>query len=234
MDRVRNLVAAGDVSVALAQDRDRFARESTYHYLLKRAFEEHGTKMRSLNDRGDDSAEAELMNGILDQLAKFERAKMAERTRRGKLRKAREGKIIAGRYPTFGFGFNETQNGYEVDEEGMPVVRRNFRLVAEDTPRYAVKKCLEREGVPAPKGGKHWSRSYTRRVVYETPTSRTPSRRLRLSYRPRSPPVWPVLCSARSLFRTHGRSLRIGGRGRRRFALIVVLVVLPGTLRIFT
>src|ERR687894_3271659 len=36
MDRVRDLVAAGGVSVVLAQDRDRFAREPAYHYLLKK------------------------------------------------------------------------------------------------------------------------------------------------------------------------------------------------------
>jgi site-specific DNA recombinase len=89
MDRVRDLVAAGGVSVVLAQDRDRFAREPAYHYLLRREFEEHGTKMRSLNDRGDDSPEGELTDGILDQLAKYERAKIAERSRRGRLRKAR-------------------------------------------------------------------------------------------------------------------------------------------------
>src|SRR5215212_2628955 len=95
MDRVRDLVAAGGVSVVLAQDRDRFAREPAYHYLLRREFEEHGCKIRALNDRGDDSPEGELTDGILDQLAKFERAKTTERTRRGKLRKPREGKLIA-------------------------------------------------------------------------------------------------------------------------------------------
>src|ERR671910_936580 len=39
MDRVRDLVSAGGVSVVLAQDRDRFSREPAYHYLLKREFE---------------------------------------------------------------------------------------------------------------------------------------------------------------------------------------------------
>ena len=59
MDRVRDLVAAGGVSVVLAQDRDRFVREPAYHYLLRREFEEHGTKIRALNDRGDESPEGE-------------------------------------------------------------------------------------------------------------------------------------------------------------------------------
>src|ERR687894_2201170 len=42
MDRVRDLVTTGGVSIVLAQDRDRFAREPAYHYLLKREFEENG------------------------------------------------------------------------------------------------------------------------------------------------------------------------------------------------
>ena len=94
LDRVRDLVAAGGVSVVFAQDRDRFAREPAYIYLLKQEFGEYGTAIRALNDRGDDSPEGELTDGILDQLAKYERAKTAERTRRGKLRKAREGNIV--------------------------------------------------------------------------------------------------------------------------------------------
>jgi site-specific DNA recombinase len=52
MDHVRDLVAAGGVLVVLAQDRDRFVREPAYHYLLRREFEEHGCRLKALNDRG--------------------------------------------------------------------------------------------------------------------------------------------------------------------------------------
>src|SRR5215210_6376704 len=109
MDRVRDLVAEGNVSVVLAQDRDRFAREPALHYLLKGELREHGCDLRALNDRGDDSPEGELTDGILDQLAKFERATIAKRTLRGKLRKAREGKLIAGSTPNYGFSFNASR-----------------------------------------------------------------------------------------------------------------------------
>ena len=129
MDRVRYLVAGGGVSVVLSQDRDRFAREPAYHYLLRREFEEHGCRLRALNDRGDDSPEGQLTDGILDQLAKFERAKTTERTRRGKLRKAREGKVIALRMARFGFRYDATREGLEVDEDAMWVVRRIFRSI---------------------------------------------------------------------------------------------------------
>src|SRR5215213_5634186 len=91
MDRVRDLVAAGGVSVVLAPDRDRFAREPAYLFYLREEFAHHGTALRALNDRGDDSPEGQLTDGILDQIARFERLKIAERSRRGKLRKAREG-----------------------------------------------------------------------------------------------------------------------------------------------
>src|SRR5215211_5148487 len=58
--RVRELVAAGGVSVVVAQDRDSFAREPAYLYLLREEFAERDTKLRALNDRADDSPEGEL------------------------------------------------------------------------------------------------------------------------------------------------------------------------------
>src|SRR4051812_43118048 len=130
MDRVRDLVAAGDVSVVLAQDRDRFVREPAYHYLLRREFEEHGCALRALNDRGDDSPEGELANGILDQIAKFERAKMAERTRRGRMRKAREGKNLRSPQPPIGFRYEETGDGLVIHEPEMLIVKKVFEMAA--------------------------------------------------------------------------------------------------------
>ena len=83
MDRVRDLVSAGGASVVLAQDRDRFAREPAYLFYLREEFAEHNTVLRALNDRGDDSPEGQLTDGILDQIARFERLKIAERSRLG-------------------------------------------------------------------------------------------------------------------------------------------------------
>src|SRR5918911_2010742 len=70
MDRVRDLVAVGGVSVVLAQDRDRFAREPAYLYVLREEFALRGARLRALNDRGDGSPEGELTTGILDQIAR--------------------------------------------------------------------------------------------------------------------------------------------------------------------
>ncbi len=168
MDRVRDLVATKGVSVVLVQDRDRFAREPAYHYLLKKEFEEHRTKIRALNDRGDESPEGELTDGIIDQIAKFERAKTAERTRRGKLRKAREGKILAGRYITYGFKLNEERDAYVVDEDAMRVVRRIFYMFGvEGVSINGIKRTLQREGVKTPSGRGCWSTKAIRSFILD-------------------------------------------------------------------
>jgi site-specific DNA recombinase len=172
MDRVRNLVTAGGVSVVLAQDRDRFSREPAYHYLLKREFEEHGCALRALSDRGDDSPEGELTDGILDQLAKFQRAQIARNSRRGKLQKAREGQIIANRQPVYGFRFTADRKGYEVDPEKMLIVRRIFEMVASGVTLLSIKKTFDREGIPTPStghstrgNGLYWSQAFLKKCV---------------------------------------------------------------------
>jgi site-specific DNA recombinase len=166
MNRVRDLVAAGGVSVVLAQDRDRrIAREPAYHYLLRRGFEEHGTKIRALNDRGDDSPEGELTDGILDQLAKFERAKTAERTRRGKLRKAREGKILRGPKPPYGFRYNSAGDGLIVYEPEMVVAERVFRMAAEGLGPQAIQTLLHDESTPSPTGDPLWPRRTLEQIL---------------------------------------------------------------------
>ena len=168
MDRVRDLVAGVDVSVVLAQDRDRFAREPAYHYLLRREFEEQGTKIRALNDRGDESPEGELTDGILDQLGKYERAKIAERTRRGKLKKARSGSIVNAKRTRFGFRATPDGKGYEVDEEQMKVVRRIFHLIGvEKAGIREVIRNLKRATVLSPRGKSIWSQVTVRNVILE-------------------------------------------------------------------
>ena len=78
LDRVRDLVAAGTASIVLAQDRDRFAREPAHGWILREELAKHSCQLHALNDRGDDSPEGMLTDGILDQLAKYERAQVAK------------------------------------------------------------------------------------------------------------------------------------------------------------
>jgi site-specific DNA recombinase len=157
LDRVRDLVEAGGLDAVAVLFRDRLAR-GIYAQLLKAEFAERGAKLIALNAQTDDSPEGELHEGILDQFAAYERAKIAERTRRGKLRKAREGKILANNSIDYGFKYNATRDAYLVDEEAMSVVRRIFYIVAvEGESIKGVAKALNREGVKPPVSP--WSKS---------------------------------------------------------------------------
>ncbi len=76
MDRVRDLVAAGGVSVVLATERDRFSREPAHMWMLREELAEHGTRLLALNSLGD-SAEAELGDAMMDQIGRYFRRKVA-------------------------------------------------------------------------------------------------------------------------------------------------------------
>jgi site-specific DNA recombinase len=122
--------------------------------------------VRALNDRGDDTPEGELMDGVFDQFAKFERAKTAERTRRGKLRKAREGKILAGRRADFGFMYNAARDNYVVDAKQMRLVKRIFYMVGvEGYSIRGVKRAFERESLPTPDGKRNWAAPFIRGCI---------------------------------------------------------------------
>jgi len=159
LDRVRDLVAAGGVAAVLVQDVDRLARDPEHHRLLHHEFEARGCRLEVLNG---------LPGAAGESLAAHESAMRAKRSLRGKLRKAREGKILAGPSPSYGFRFNAARDGYEVDEGRMEVVRLVFRLVgSENRSLHAVTRVLRADGVPSPSGNERWLPSAIRRLVLD-------------------------------------------------------------------
>jgi len=165
LDKLRDLVASGGVDVVVVSKRDRLARGYHARY-LKKEFEKNGVRLVALNSHTDDSPVGQLTENILDDFAEFERDMIMDRMRRGKRRKAQEGKIVAGPSSDYGYRFNETRDGYEVDDEKMSVVRRIFEMVgAEGLTINAVARRFEAEGVRAPRGGKLWNRAFLRSCV---------------------------------------------------------------------
>jgi site-specific DNA recombinase len=161
------MVAGRDVDAVVVLFRDRIAR-GVYAQLLSEEFREHGARLLALNSRGDDPPDGELGDNILGVIAAWERKKIAERMNRGKRRKAKEGKVVAGPRPNYGFSSNDERDGYLVDEDKMVVVRRIFRMVgAEGMPLNAARCTLEKEGIATPSGRRTWSRQYLRGCVYD-------------------------------------------------------------------
>jgi site-specific DNA recombinase len=167
LDALRERVAAGGVDLVLVRDRDRIAREPAHIYILQQEFARTGAKMRALNARDDDTPENQLANSMLDQLAKYEQAKIAERTRRGRLAKARRGGLKIGRIPKYGYAVNEMRDGYVIDEETIETVCRIIRLVATGHSLHGLKRVLEAEGVSTPGSSKTWNRTFLRKLILD-------------------------------------------------------------------
>lgn len=165
MDRVRELVAGGGVSVVLAQDLDRISREPWHYEYLRSLFEDHRTELRSLDDSGDDSPMGEFMRYIRRGVAKLEKQDIAKRTRRGKLQKAREGKIVPTMKAPYGFRYNEARDGLIVHEAEMRIAADVFRMASEGLGPNAIQCKLYALGVPAPRGGQTWRRDVIKRLV---------------------------------------------------------------------
>jgi site-specific DNA recombinase len=166
MDRVRDLAAAGGVSVVLAQDADRITRDPIHRAFLDEEMERFDTRLIALDDWGDNSHEGELLRYMKGWVSKGERLKTAERTRRGKLHRAREGKIIPNNRPNFGFEYNALRDNYVVNEEQMRIVERIFSMVGvEGISLHGVKLAFEREGVPTPNGKHIWGKPFIRNCI---------------------------------------------------------------------
>jgi len=121
---------------------------------------------RALNDVGH-----RIGDGLLDDFAEYEREEITRRTIAGKLQKARQGKVIAGFTPGYGYRYNEERDGLVVNEEEMIVVRRIFEAIVNGASISSVYKQLNREGVRGPRsvlypeGGK-WNRATVRNIVF--------------------------------------------------------------------
>lgn len=106
------------------------------------------------------------MQGVI---AEYERAKMAERYRRGKLDRSRLGEVIAWKTP---YGYRRVPRGpqgparLEVYEPEAAVVRRIFEAyVTDGRSMRQIVWSLAQEGVPAPKGRSMWGGSTLTRLL---------------------------------------------------------------------
>ena len=166
LDRVRDLVEAGGVSVVLAQDADRITRDPGHRAFLDDEFERLGTRLVALDDWGDGTHEGELLKFLKGWVSKGERLKIAERSRRGAREKARSGETVGHIHAPLGFEYTPDRKGLVVDPEKMILVRRIFEMAAGESSLLAIKKALERDGVPTPKGNRTWSLGTLHKLVH--------------------------------------------------------------------
>jgi site-specific DNA recombinase len=165
LERLRDRAAEGSFEVLLCHAPDRLARRYAYQVLLLEELARAGVEV--VFARGGERAgspEDELLRQFQGMIAEYERAQIRERTRRGKLHRARTGHqaVMAG--APYGYRFvkkTEHADGYwEIDEIEAGVVREVFRRYTEEQVAIAeLARWLTAQEIPTRTGKRVWDRS---------------------------------------------------------------------------
>jgi site-specific DNA recombinase len=93
LERLRDMVSLGVIDRLYVHSPDRLARRYAYQVLLLEELHRGGVEVVFLNYPVSDNPEEQLLLQVQGMMAEYERAKIIERHRRGKLHAARHGSV---------------------------------------------------------------------------------------------------------------------------------------------
>src|SRR4051812_13648893 len=170
LDRLRDAAEAGALDTVLCLCADRLARAYAYQVLILDELERFGVQVHFLDGPapGDDP-QARLLVQVQGVIAEYERAKIAERYRRGKLHRARAGEVFFWKVP-YGYRRIAAEPGrparMEIFEPEAEIVRAIFAAHADHgaSIRQICHDLLDR-GIPSPTGKPVWGTSTLQRLL---------------------------------------------------------------------
>ena len=170
LDRLRDGAQAGEFEAVLVHDPDRLSRKYAYQFLILEEFERLGIPMLFLEQPPPDDPKSVLLVQIQGAVAEYERAKITERHRRGKLFRARQGEVFWNSIP-YGYRRIPRQDGTPahlvIDDAQADVVRKVFAWHADEGISIRqIAKRLTREGYPTPRGGEYWGETTVHRILH--------------------------------------------------------------------
>lgn len=134
LERLRDLAAEGVIDRVYVHSPDRLARKYAYQALLLDEFQAAGVQVVFLNRALGQSPEDELLLQVQGVMAEYERAKILERSRRGKRHGAHLGNVAVLSGAPFGYRYIRKDEGggaarYEIVLDEARVVRQVFQWV---------------------------------------------------------------------------------------------------------
>lgn len=171
LDSVRNLVREREIEALIVYSVDRLSRKPIHVGLLAEECEKHGVMLEFVTEPLDNSPEGHLILYVKGYAADIERAKIADRTLRGKKMRARQGKIPSaaggGLYGyTYVQGKEDGQGVRVINEEQAQVVSLIFQWYVQDRGTlHQVCHRLNEMEIPPPKGGSRWGQSTVGRLL---------------------------------------------------------------------
>jgi site-specific DNA recombinase len=137
LERLRDLIAAAGVDRLYVHSPDRLARRYAYQALLLDEFQAAGVEVVFVNRSLGQSPEDELLLQVQGMVAEYERAKILERSRRGKRHGAQVGMVsVLGGAP-YGYRYIKKDEGggaarFEMVLDEARVVRQVFQWVGQE------------------------------------------------------------------------------------------------------
>ncbi|MDH3460134.1 MAG: recombinase family protein [Burkholderiaceae bacterium] len=164
LERVRDLVAEGQIQAVLVLSPDRLSRKYAYQVLLTEEWLRHGVQTIFIKAPQSQSPEDQLLLQFQGMIAEYERAQILERSRRGKRHRAKQGEVSVLSGAPYGYRYirktEERAAYYEVIETQAEVVRQVFDLYTTQSLSIgAITRRLNELGVPTRREQTCWERS---------------------------------------------------------------------------
>jgi site-specific DNA recombinase len=165
LEKMRDVASADGIDRLYVLCPDRLARKHSHQMLLIEELEHCGVELVFLDHESRNTAEDRLLVQMQGVVAEYEREKILERCRRGKLHLARRGAINVLSSAPYGYRYVPATAGvaaaqYLIQLDQAAVVRDLFQWVgAERLSLHGACKRLENKGILSPRGRRCWDRS---------------------------------------------------------------------------
>ncbi len=164
LDRLRDLLNVSAIDRIYVHSPDRLARNYAYQVLLLDEWRRRGVEVVFLNRPLGQSPEDDLLLQVQGIVAEYERAKIMERSRRGKKHAAQSGSLNVMSGAPFGYRYVSVREGggqarFEPVAEQARIVQQVFSWIAQDRCSLAeVCRRLQKAGELTATGNRIWSR----------------------------------------------------------------------------
>jgi site-specific DNA recombinase len=164
LEALRDLAAAGHIEVALIYSPDRLSRKYAYQVLLAEELSRCGVELVFLKAPSGSTPEDRLLVQFQGMIAEYERAQIAERSRRGKRHRAHQGSINVLSGAPYGYRYVKKSDTaaayYEVVESEAAVVRQVYEVYTQQGLSInAIARMLNERQVPTRTETTRWERS---------------------------------------------------------------------------
>ena len=171
LERLRDAVGGGHIERIYVHAPDRLARRYAHQVLLIDEFRRAGAEVVFLNRPIGGTAEDDLLLQVQGVIAEYERAKILERSRRGRRHAARSGSVSALTGAPFGYRYVSRSEGggvarFEVVEDEARIVRLIFAWIGLD--RMSLREVcrrLQQIGCQTRRGSTFWYASTIRSML---------------------------------------------------------------------